>query len=153
VVVTADAVEDHVVTALDIGADDYVIKPFSIRELLARIRVAMRHRAMTAVPDDDLLMCGDLRIDVAGHVVTVAGEEIELQARPFAALTLLVRNEGRVVTYSRISEALGGSRGGAPDANGLRIMLSKIRKQLGTGPNRPQIHTETKVGYRLVRPD
>jgi DNA-binding response OmpR family regulator len=113
----------------------------------------MRHRAMTAVPDDDLLMCGDLRIDVAGHVLTVAGEEIELQARPFAALTLLVRNEGRVVTYARIAEALGGSRGGAPDANGLRIMLSKIRKQLGAGPNRPQIHTETKVGYRLVRPD
>lgn len=153
VVVTADAVEDRMVEALDLGADDYVLKPYSSRVLLARLRVAVRHRAsLRTVVDDQVLECGDVRIDTAARQVRVAGEVIELQARQFALLSALVRNAGKVVTNAVLAKALGGT-GPAVDLSGVRMAVTRARKLLGDGPDRPVIVTEPRVGYRLVGPD
>jgi two-component system, OmpR family, KDP operon response regulator KdpE len=153
VVVTSDVDEARVVEALDNGADDYITKPFAMAVLLARLRVALRHRNATAgLVDHDLLTAGDLALDLGAHQLTVAGEPIDMHARQFSLLAILVRNQGRVVTYSAIGRATGVNTPDAADRNSWRVSISKIRKQIGTGPSRPVIETELNVGYRLVVP-
>jgi two-component system KDP operon response regulator KdpE len=152
IVVSADSVEHRIVAALDLGADDYVVKPYLPSVLMARIRVALRHAAATApLVQDTVLRCGDVIVDVSAHQVQVAGEIIDLQARAFALLTVLIRNEGKVLTYRMLSRALDGVEGEG-ELNALRVLVSKLRKQLGTGPRRPVIVTELNVGYRLSLP-
>lgn len=153
IVVTAEAFEGRIVDALDVGADDYVIKPFSMTVLLARIRVALRHFAATsAIVEDQILQAGDVRIDIAAHQVMIGDELVEFQARPFSLLAVLVRNQDRVLTYVALAKALGSSEPDASDRNGWRILISKLRRQLGDGPQRPTIVTELNVGYRLSVP-
>jgi two-component system KDP operon response regulator KdpE len=151
-VVTADGSEERMVAALDEGADDYVTKPFSMPELLARIRVALRHRMLT-FPDDSDITIGTVRVDIAGHVVTVAGEEIELQKRSFDLLTILGRNVGRIVTYGTLARRLWGPEHDEPVVHSLRIAVSRLRKSLGDAPGTPRIVTEAHIGYRLVVDD
>ena len=154
IIVSSDVLEDRAVEALDIGADDYVVKPFSMKTLMARVRVALRHHAATsAILVEELLTAGDVVVDVPGHRVVVAGDVVELQARQFALLTILMRNVGKVVTYAGLSRALGSSGSSATDQNGLRVLVSKLRKQLGSGELRPIITTELHVGYRLSVPE
>ena len=153
VVVTAQNDDGRVVDALDAGADDYIVKPFVMAVLMARVRVALRHgRALAAVASPDVVEVGDLRLDLAAHTADIAGEPVELTARQFALLVTLARNEGRIVTYDALSRVFDGD-GNELDRNHWRTLVSKIRKALGSGPRRPAIHSELNVGYRLTVPD
>jgi len=153
IVVTADAGEHRIVSALDMGADDYVVKPFSMTVLLARIRVALRrHAASAALVDEQAFEVGDVRVDIAAHQVMIAGELVEMQAKQFALLALLMRNAGKVLTYTALAQALGHLDAEPANRNSWRLLISKIRKQLGTGPDRPVIESELNVGYRLRHP-
>ena len=154
IVVTADALEDRIIEVLDLGADDYVPKPFSMNQLLARVRVALRHRLATAaLLDDQVLQCGDVTIDTAAHQVLIDCQTVDLFPRQFDLLTALVRNEGRVMTYSTLVRVLWGMDAADEHVAPLRTAISKLRKTLGVGARRPSIDTEHHVGYRLVVPD
>jgi two-component system KDP operon response regulator KdpE len=154
IVVTADALEDRIIEVLDLGADDYVLKPFSMNQLLARVRVALRHRlATSSLIDDQVLECGDVTIDTAAHQVIIDGQPIDLFPRQFDLLTALARNEGRVMTYSTLTRVMWGLDANEEHLAPLRTAISKLRRSLGVGPRRPSIDTEHHVGYRLVIPD
>jgi two-component system KDP operon response regulator KdpE len=152
IVLTADGSEERTVVALDLGADDYVTKPFSMPALLARVRVALRHRAaLSAFVDDSALEVGQLRIDVAAHEAAVNGRPLTLQPLQFRLLTLLARNAGKLMTYRNLIRQLWPDEED-PDMRPLRVAVSIVRKQLGDAPDAPQILTEPQVGYRLVDP-
>ena len=151
IVVTADAVEDRMIAALDMGAADYVVKPFSLDVLAARVRRVLREHDEGAAVGLEPIDCGDVRIDVAAHEVWVAGEQVPLPPAQFALLGVLVRNSGRVLTYQALSRAVHGEdRASASGREALRTSVSALRRRLGTGPDRPVIRTESRVGYRLV---
>jgi two-component system KDP operon response regulator KdpE len=152
VVLSAEGSEARKVQALDEGADDYVTKPFSTAELLARIRVALRHRKDSASPDDEaVLRVGDLVIDQARHVVEVAGQKVELTPKEFAFLAVLARWPGRVLTHRTILQEVWGPEYGS-ESQYLRVYASQLRKKLDDDPARPRLITEPGVGYRLVDP-
>jgi two-component system, OmpR family, KDP operon response regulator KdpE len=150
VVLTAEGAEDRKVTALDEGADDYVTKPFSMPELLARIRVALRHRK-DAPADPAVLEVGDLRVDVAHRRVTVADRTVELTPKEFAFLALLARWPGRVLTHRAILQEVWGP-GYGTESQYLRVYASQLRKKLADDPAHPRLVTEPGVGYRLIAP-
>jgi len=153
IVLTADGAEDRKVLALDTGADDYVTKPFSMPELHARIRVALRHRAILApLIDGAVLEIGALRVDVAGHLCWLAGEPVELPRRQFAVLVLLARNCGRVVTNNQIIEHVWGADW-SNNLAAVRTQIVGVRKKLAATPGTPRIVTEAGVGYRMLEPD
>jgi two-component system KDP operon response regulator KdpE len=153
IVVTADGSEERTVAALDLGADDYVTKPFSMPALLARVRVALRHRAaLSALVDDASIEVGQLHIDVAAHEAVVGGRPLSLQPLQFRLLTLLARNAGKLMTYRNIVRQLWPDDD-EPDMRPLRVAVSIVRKQLGDAPGAPRIETEPQVGYRLVDPN
>ena len=153
-VVSADRLEQRMIAALDAGASDYVTKPFSPAVLAARLRATLRdHAPDRRVLSDDVLSAGDIVLDVGAHEVRVDGEPVYLHARPFAVLEQLLRQQGALVPYA----VLAGKRRGEPvsesEVQALRIVASRIRKAIGTGPRRPALVTEPRVGYRLVVPD
>jgi len=150
IVVTADGAEDRKVQALDSGADDYVTKPFSMKELLARIRVALRHSAArSAGGPDDVCSVGDVVVDIGHHSVTVADRTVDLTPTEFDLLALLARHPGRVLTHQRLlSEVWGPS--GEGHVEYLRVYARALRKKLVEHPDRPRLVTEPGVGYRLV---
>ena len=153
IVVTADGDEGRMVAALDVGADDYVTKPYGPDMLTARVRVALRHAAaLAAVIEETVFRIGDLLVDVEAHVALADGRAIELSPRQFRLLTALARNAGRVLTHKQLA-MVSASDEDATNADGLRGAMSHLRKRLGTGPSRPRIVTEPHVGYRLVGPD
>ena len=153
IVVTADGVEGRVVEALELGADDYILKPYRTNELLARVGVALRHRVELApLRRDEFLSCGDVEIDIAGHRVRVGGAEIDLLPKPFDLLVTLLRNEGRLMTYDVLSRVLWGAELPLEPTVALRTLISRLRSVLGVGAGRPTIETEQRVGYRLVAP-
>jgi two-component system KDP operon response regulator KdpE len=152
-VVTADGAEDRKIRALDEGADDYVTKPFSMPELLARLRVAIRHsRALGPAPSEGLYEVGDLRIDTSDHSVVQAGRPIDLTPKEFAFLALLARHAGKIMTHRAILRHVWG-----PEAEDhteyLRTYANQIRKKLDDGPKSTRLVTEPAVGYRLIRPE
>ena len=152
VVLSAEGSEERKVLALDQGADDYVTKPFSTAELLARIRVALRHRKHVASPEDDaVLRVGDIEVDLARHVVEVGGRKVELTPKEFAFLALLARWPGRVLTHRTILQEVWGPEYGS-ESQYLRVYASQLRKKLDDDPARPRLVTEPGVGYRLVDP-
>jgi two-component system KDP operon response regulator KdpE len=153
IVVTADGSEDRKVEALDEGADDYVTKPFSMPELLARIRVAARHRkALAAIIDDDTVEIGSLRLDVAAHEAWLDGTRLDLVPKEFALLTVLARNAGKVLTHRMLLTDLWGNRQSA-GTQPLRTTVATLRKKLEAGADAPVLVTEPGVGYRLLRRD
>ncbi len=153
VVLSAEGSDHRKVDALDAGADDYVTKPFSMPELLARIRVALRHQPApgTTIGNDPVLVVGDLRIDVAKHEVRAAGRLVELTPKEFAFLTVLARHPGRVLTHRAILQEVWGPEYGT-ESQYLRVYASQLRKKLDDDPARPRLVTEPGVGYRLVDP-
>lgn len=154
VVLSADGADDRKVAALDEGADDYVTKPFSVPELLARLRVALRHRARETDPfraETAVLEVGELVVDLARHRVAVGGREVDLTPKEFGFLAALARWPGRVLTHRTILQEVWGPEYGT-ETQYLRVYASQLRKKLGDDPARPRLVTEPGVGYRLVDP-
>ena len=150
IVLTVDDAEHRKVETLDIGADDYVVKPFSTPELLARLRVALRRgRTADGEPSDPILEVGDVVVDVPHHRVTVAGASVDLTPKEFAFLALLARHPGRVLTHRTILQDVWGPEYGR-ETQYLRVYASQIRKKLGDDAGAPRLVTEPGVGYRLV---
>jgi two-component system KDP operon response regulator KdpE len=137
------------VTALDAGADDYLTKPFGVSELLARIRVALRHARSVAMPSDAVIELPGLRIDVARREVRVDGREVDLTPLEFKILVFLARNAGKVLTHRQILDEVWGP-GHAGGNHNVRVHVALLRKKLEAEPTRPRrLMTETGVGYRL----
>ena len=150
IVLTVDDSEHRKVETLDIGADDYVTKPFSTPELLARLRVALRrHRTVDGEPIDPVLVVGDLVVDLAHHRVRAAGTEVDLTPKEFAFLAFLARHPGRVLTHRTILQEVWGPEYGS-ETQYLRVYASQLRKKLDEDPSAPRLITEPGVGYRLV---
>ncbi|HSS10413.1 MAG TPA: response regulator transcription factor [Acidimicrobiales bacterium] len=150
IVVGADGAEDREILALDEGADDYVTKPFSIPELLARLRVAVRHtREIGPHVDDGLLEVGDLVVDTADHRVTIGGRPVELTPKEFEFLALLARHQGNVLTHRNILQHVWGPQATRHTAY-LRTYANQLRKKIQDDPKNPRLITEPGVGYRLV---
>ncbi|HNB51708.1 MAG TPA: response regulator transcription factor [Anaerolineales bacterium] len=144
--------EDEVnkVSALDQGADDYLVKPFSIEELLARIRVALRHSAQFFnFSKENVITVGDLKIDLAAHIVTSRGVEVKLTATEFRLLAYLVKNTGRLLTHQNILTQIWG-RGYEENIEYLRVYMSQLRKKLEVDPKNPRhLLSESGIGYRF----
>jgi two-component system KDP operon response regulator KdpE len=152
VVLSADGAEDRKIRALDEGADDYITKPFSMPELLARLRVADRHRMAASAEDPRVVSVGDLVVDRGSHLVSLCGEALQLTRREFALLQVLALHPGRVLTHGTLLErAWGGATRGGIES--LRVHVTQLRKKLGSGPRRPQIITDPGIGYRLNLPE
>ncbi len=150
IVLTAEGADDRKVAALDEGADDYVTKPFSVPELLARVRVALRHRTSSAATiDESVYDVGDLHIDIARRVVTVSGGEVDLTPKEFGFIAVLARHPGRVITHRMILEEVWG-KGYGTETQYLRVYASQLRKKFDEDATRPRLITEPGVGYRLV---
>ena len=149
-VLTADAIEDRKVAALDAGADDFVSKPFSMPELLARVRVAVRHRrALAHVAESSLLDLGPLRIDTAAHEATVDGVPLVLTRKEFALLAMLARNEGRVILHRVLLSGVWGGERARVEL--LRSHVNQLRRKLTeAGLATAEIVNEPGVGYRIV---
>ena len=153
IVLTADDTERRKVEALDDGADDYVTKPFSTPELLARLRVALRHHDDPSSPRLDAeTHVGDLRVDRARHRVHVADRTIALTPKEFEFLALLAKHPGRIYTHRMILEKVWGPQY-RTETHYLRVYASQLRKKLEDDPAHPRLVTEPGVGYRLVDPN
>lgn len=153
IVVSARTQENDKVEALDLGADDYIAKPFGTEELLARIRTALRHarrRGDGSGGMDTVYRCAELTVDFSRRRVQLAGEDVHLTQNEYRILDLLCRNAGRVLTYDFLLQELWG-----PAAKGsnqiLRVNMANIRRKLEANPAEPRyIFTETGVGYRMA---
>jgi two-component system KDP operon response regulator KdpE len=150
IVLSAREGEQDKVAALDRGADDYLTKPFGIEELLARLRVALRHSAQSQGPRSTVVTAGRLRVDLAAHTVMREGVEIKLTATEFRLLAYLAGNAGRVLTHQSILSHVWG----APQADQveyLRVYMRQLRKKLEADPGQPlYLLTEPGVGYRFM---
>jgi two-component system KDP operon response regulator KdpE len=147
VVISARGREEDKVDALDAGADDYLTKPFGVAELLARLRVALRHAA-AGTSADPVLEVGGLRVDLARREVTVDGREVRLTPTEFRLLALLARHAGKVLTHRQILKEVWGP--GAVEAHYVRVHMAELRKKIEAEPARPRLLlTEPGVGYRL----
>ena len=134
------------VAALDLGADDYVTKPFGIEELLARLRAAQRHR-LQQEGEKPVFRTGDLTVDLVRRIVTVRGKEVKFSPREYELLRILVAHAGKVLTHNMILRAVWGA---GTDVQYLRIYIRALRQKIEADPERPEyIVTETGVGYRL----
>lgn len=150
IILSARQQEGDKVLALDAGADDYLTKPFGIAELLARLRVAMRHASRTAAGSDSpIFEVGDLHIDLALREVFVAGEEVHLTPIEFKLLATLVHNAGKVMTHRQLLREVWGP-GYADESHYLRVFVAQLRRKIEADPARPRyLITEPGVGYRL----
>ena len=148
VVVSARGQDADKVQALDEGADDYVSKPFGTGELLARMRVALRHAART--PEAELVCCfGDVQVDLQARHVTRDGEEVHLTPLEYKLLATLCRHAGRVVTHGQLLREVWGLAA-TEHTHYLRVYMTNLRSKLESKPARPRyITTEVGVGYRL----
>jgi two-component system, OmpR family, KDP operon response regulator KdpE len=143
--------EDDKIEALDAGADDFITKPFSMGELLARLRVALRHAAKTG--DEPVLTIGDLTMDLARRNVTFQGEEIRLTPTEYEILKYLALQAGRVVTHRQLLRTIWGPNS-QEQTHYLRIYIGQLRHKIEADPSQPvHILTEPGVGYRLVTGD
>jgi two-component system KDP operon response regulator KdpE len=150
VVLSARTDEAGKVRALDLGADDYVSKPFGTDELLARIRTALRHR-LQQEGEKPVFKSGDLAVDLVRRVVTVRGEDVKLTPREYDLLRLLVAHAGKVLTHKFILREVWGTE---TDVQYLRIYIRTLRQKLEADPQQPSlILTEQGVGYRLRSAD
>ena len=150
VILSARAGEAEKVAALDIGADDYVTKPFSAEELLARIRVALRRVAEAETPEPERVEVGDLTIDYSRHRVVRGDDEIRLTPKEFELLALLARNADRVLTHRAILKAIWGPNA-VDQPEHLWVLVAQLRKKIEPDPGNPRyLLSEPWVGYRLA---
>lgn len=151
VVISARGREDDKVTALDAGADDYLTKPFGVNELLARMRVALRHSATAAsgAVSRPVLESGGLRVDLVRREVTRDGQPVHLTPIEYKLLVLLAQNAGKVLTHRQILKEVWGPAY-ANQSHYVRVHMAELRKKVETDPARPRhIVTEQGVGYRF----
>ncbi len=145
--------EDEKVTLLDLGADDYITKPFSMRELLARIRVALRHGARLHQDGGSVVTFGSLQIDRSRRLVTHDGRELRLTPTEYNLLVLLSGHAGKVLTHRMILRTIWGPHS-EHDLNTLRVFVTQLRRKIEVNPATPTlILTEPGVGYRFRPPD
>ena len=146
IVLSARGRESDKVAALDLGADDYITKPFGIDELLARLRAVMRR---STVPGDQVIRAGEVTVDLARHRVERAGVEVHLTPTEFDLLRVLAANAGKVMTHRQLLERVWGGYA-AENARQLRVYVNYLRRKLEADPAHPTlIVTEPGIGYRL----
>ena len=150
VVLSSRGDEAGKVQALDLGADDYVTKPFGMDELLARMRAALRHQLQTQ-GERPIFRVGDLSVDLVRRLVKVGNRDIKLSPKEYELLRVLVQHAGKVLTHKFLLRELWDD---PTDAQYLRVYVRQIRQKIEPDPERPQyILTETGIGYRLRAPD
>ena len=154
IIISARDRESEKVRALDMGADDYVVKPFGVSELLARIRTTLRRAdrlKMSQGAQRDVYQVQDLVVDITKHQVLLAGEQIHFTQNEFKILELLCIHAGKVLTYDFILEHVWGPYGGNNNNQILRVNMANIRRKLKEDPSKPKyIHTELGIGYRML---
>jgi two-component system KDP operon response regulator KdpE len=149
IVLSARGREDDKVEALDAGADDYLTKPFGIAELLARLRVALRHAQSKQGAPSPVVEVGPVKIDRVRREVWIEGKEVHLTPTEYRLLTLLVENAGRVLTHKQILQTVWGPNQ-AGHAHYVRVQIAELRKKIETDAARPRwLVTEPAVGYRF----
>ena len=149
IVLSAREREAEKIEAFDLGADDYVNKPFGVGELMARMRAALRHRSQQ-LPQAPVLRIGELEIDHVQHRVMLHGQETKLTRKEFDLLSFLARNAGKVITHKQILNAVWGPAH-TEDTQYLRVYIRHLRQKIEANPNDPKvIHTETGIGYRIA---
>jgi two-component system KDP operon response regulator KdpE len=138
--------EAGIVRALELGADDYVTKPFGMKELVARIRVALRHK-LQQQGEKPIFQTGELSVDLVKRIVKLGDKEIKLSPKEYDILRVLVQHAGKVLTHQHLLNQVWG---GSNDVQYLRVYVRQLRQKLEKTPDQPQyITTETGVGYRL----
>ena len=154
IIISARDRESEKVRALDMGADDYVVKPFGVSELLARIRTTLRRAdrlKMSQGAQRDVYQVQDLVVVITKHQVLLAGEQIHFTQNEFKILELLCIHAGKVLTYDFILEHVWGPYGGNNNNQILRVNMANIRRKLKEDPSKPKyIHTELGIGYRML---
>jgi two-component system KDP operon response regulator KdpE len=150
VVLSSRGDEAGKVAALDLGADDYVTKPFGMDELLARMRAALRHQ-LQVHGERPVFRVGDLTVDLVRRIVKVADKEVKLSPKEYGLLRVLVQHAGKVLTHKFL---LGELWDELTDAQYLRVYVRQLRQKIESDPERPHyVLTETGIGYRLRAPD
>src|SRR6266566_4414967 len=154
IVLTALDSESDKVSALDLGADDYLTKPFGVEELLARVRAVLRRTQWEAMPlAGGVKQFGDLEIDLSGHVVRLRGAEVRLSPIEFAVLKQLITHAGKVLTHRMLLQSIWGPEYGG-ETEYLRVYINRLRQKLEPDPANPRyLLTEPGVGYRFVAPE
>lgn len=149
IVISARGQEEDKVKALDAGADDYLTKPFGTGELMARIRVALRHSQRSGESEEPIFQLGRWRVDLAKREVQVDGEEVHLTPNEYKLLTTLIRHAGKVLTHHLLLKEVWGASAGA-QPHYLRVYMAQLRQKLEEDSARPKyLITEPGVGYRL----
>ena len=149
IVLSARGREQDKVAALDLGADDYLTKPFGVEELLARIRVALRHSASAGTAPEPVFEAGDLRVDLERREVRRNGQEVHLTPTEYKLLTVLIRHAGKVLTHRQLLKDVWGVHY-AGQSHYARVYMAQLRQKLEEDPSRPRLLvTEPGVGYRL----
>jgi two-component system KDP operon response regulator KdpE len=142
--------EAGIVQALELGADDYITKPFGMKEVIARLRVAIRHR-LQQQGERPIFQVGGLKVDLVRRIVMVHDQEVKLSPREYEILRVLVQHAGKVLTHRFIIHEVWD---GSAEAQNLRVHIRQLRQKIEDDPEQPSlIHTETGVGYRLQAPD
>lgn len=150
IILSVQGAESTKIEALDLGADDYLTKPFSVDELLARVRAALRRSKSLHAPT--LLTCGDLELDMERRQVSLAGHEVSLTPNEFSLLLAFMRNQDRVLTHRQLLKEVWGE-GYLDDSHVLRVNVCNLRRKLNSPDGkRNYIKTEPGVGYRLCLP-
>ncbi|GAA1616537.1 MULTISPECIES: response regulator transcription factor [Brevibacterium] len=149
IMLTAKDSEIDKVVGLELGADDYVTKPYSSRELLARVRAVLRRNVEAESFDDSILEAGGVRIDVERHVVSVRGEELSMPLKEFELLEILVRNSGRVMTRGQLIDRIWGEDY-VGDTKTLDVHVKRLRAKVEQNPSEPQLLTTVRgLGYKF----
>ncbi|MEG3073633.1 MAG: response regulator transcription factor [Ruthenibacterium sp.] len=151
IVISARSEDSDKIEALDAGADDYLTKPFSVEELLARLRVTVRRLSHTQAAESAVYTNGELAIDYTAGCVFLRGAELHLTPMEYKLLCLLAQNTGKVLTHTYITREIWGSAWDN-DVASLRVFMATLRKKIETNPANPQyIQTHVGVGYRMLR--
>ncbi len=153
IMLTAKGDEPDKIKGLEIGADDYVTKPFSPKELVARVRVALRRASTASPPSQHVVTLQGLRIDIDRHQVTLDDEPLVLTPKEFDLLLLLVQNKGKVLTRDMLLEKVWGYDYGG-ETRTVDVHIRRLRQKMGEDPSRPRyIHTVHGVGYKVEEPN